>query len=88
MKGGRIMKLKSKLKAAPVKPVPVKLDDMPDVLTLDQLAQFLQCKRRAIYSLTRARAQADESRLAVLRLPIGMRFAKASVLAWLARAES
>jgi predicted DNA-binding transcriptional regulator AlpA len=76
------MKLKS------VKPVTVKSENLPDVLTIDQLAQFLQCKRRAIYNLTRSRAQASETRLPVLRLPVGIRFLKPSVLAWMARAES
>jgi hypothetical protein len=71
-----------------------RLEDLPEILTRTQLAQFLQVKPRAIFNLTRARArrvahgQHTENKLPVLRLGVGMRFAKASVLAWLSRAES
>jgi excisionase family DNA binding protein len=54
----------------------------PEILTIDDLAKLLRCKRRAIYSLTRARAHAN--RLPVLRLGIGLRFRRVDVDPWLA----
>jgi excisionase family DNA binding protein len=63
-------------------------NELSEVMTIDELAKFLRCKRRAIYSLTRSRAQSNGNPLPVLRLGIGMRFSRASVLAWMARGEA
>jgi hypothetical protein len=65
---------------------PPKLEEMPDLLTIDQLAAFLQCKRRAIYSLTRSRAQDGENPLKILRLPVGLRVRRVDLESWLAAA--
>ena len=72
------------MRLKPVKPVPVRLNEMPDILTRADLAQILQVKPRAIYSLTRARAK-NVNPLPVLRLPIGLRWRRQDVESWLER---
>jgi excisionase family DNA binding protein len=56
------------------------------ILTIDELAEFLKMTRRQIYNLTRARGQARMRHpLPVLRINSNIRFRKCDVEAWLAR---
>jgi excisionase family DNA binding protein len=52
----------------------------PEILTIDDLAKLLRCKRRAVYSLTRSRAK---NPLPTLRLGIGLRWRRSDVERWL-----
>ena len=55
----------------------------PEILTIEDLAKLLKCKKRAIYSMTRARAKHP---LPVLRLGIAMRFRRTDIDRWLTAA--
>jgi predicted DNA-binding transcriptional regulator AlpA len=59
-----------------------------DILTVAEVAELLKCKPSSIYNMTsrRGRARYDHS-IPVLRLPMGLRFRRSSVLAWLAAQE-
>jgi predicted DNA-binding transcriptional regulator AlpA len=60
-----------------------------DILTVAELAELLKCKPSSIYNLTRHRGQARyDNPIPVLRLPMGLRFRRASVLAWLKSQEA
>ena len=63
------------------------MNDTPtQILTIDELAEFLKMTRRQIYNLTRARGQARmDDPLPVLRINGNVRFRKCDVEAWLAR---
>jgi predicted DNA-binding transcriptional regulator AlpA len=55
-----------------------------DLLTVEQVAELLQCKTSSIYNLTRARAAARYAHpLPVIRTPLGLRFLKSDIMAWL-----
>jgi hypothetical protein len=59
-----------------------------EILTVAELAALLKCKASSIYNLTRHRGRARyESPIPVLRLPMGLRFRRSSVLAWLVAQE-
>ena len=59
-----------------------------DVLTVAELASLLKCKVSSIYNMTRHRGKARYERpIPVLRLPMGLRFRRSSVLAWLSAQE-
>ena len=59
-----------------------------DILTVAEVADILKCKKSSIYNLTRHRGQARyDSPIPVLRLPMGLRFRRSSVLAWLKSLE-
>jgi predicted DNA-binding transcriptional regulator AlpA len=54
-----------------------------DILTVAEVAELLKCKPSSIYNLTRIRARARyDNPIPVLRLPMGLRFRRSSVLAW------
>jgi predicted DNA-binding transcriptional regulator AlpA len=60
-----------------------------DILTAAEVAELLKCKKSSIYNLTRGRGRARyDNPIPVLRLPMGLRFRKSSVLAWLAAQET
>lgn len=60
-----------------------------DILTVAEVAELLKCKKSSIYNLTRNRGQARyECPIPVLRLPMGLRFRRSSVLAWLNSQET
>lgn len=59
-----------------------------DVLTVAEVAELLKCKKSSIYNLTRNRGQARYNPIPVLRLPMGLRFRRSSVLAWLKSQET
>jgi len=60
-----------------------------DILTIAEVAELLKCKKSSIYNLTRHRGQARyDNPIPVLRLPMGLRFRRSSVLAWLKSQET
>ncbi len=60
-----------------------------DILTVTEVAQLLKCKPSSIYNLTRTRGRARyDNPIPVLRLPLGLRFRRSSVLAWLKSQET
>ena len=62
--------------------------ESPEILTVAEVAELLRCKPSSIYNLTRRRGQARyDNPIPVLRLPMGLRFRKSSVLAWLESQE-
>jgi hypothetical protein len=60
-----------------------------DILTVSELAELLKCKPSSIYNLTRLRGRARyDNPIPVLRLPMGLRFRRSAVLAWLKSQET
>jgi|ERR1700722_12340 len=60
-----------------------------DILTVAEVAELLKCKPSSIYNLTRNRGRARyDSPIPVLRLPLGLRFRRSSILAWLKSRET
>jgi predicted DNA-binding transcriptional regulator AlpA len=60
-----------------------------DILTVAEVAELLKCKPSSIYNLTRHRGRARyDNPIPVLRLPMGLRFRRSSVLAWLKSQET
>jgi predicted DNA-binding transcriptional regulator AlpA len=60
-----------------------------DILTVSAVAELLKCKPSSIYNLTRLRGRARyHNPIPVLRLPMGLRFRRSSVLAWLKSQET
>lgn len=60
-----------------------------DILTVAEVAELLKCKPSSIYNLTRIRTRARyENPIPVLRLPMGLRFRRSSVIAWLKSLET
>jgi predicted DNA-binding transcriptional regulator AlpA len=60
-----------------------------DILTIAEVADLLKCKKSSIYNLTRNRGQARyDNPIPVLRLPMGLRFRRSSVWAWLKSLET
>lgn len=60
-----------------------------ELLTVADLARILKCKESSIYNLTRRRGRARyDNPVPVLRLPMGLRFRRESVLAWLRSQET
>ena len=59
-----------------------------DILTVAEVAELLKCKKSSIYNLTRNRGKARyDNPIPVLKLPMGLRFRRSSVLAWLKSQE-
>jgi len=60
-----------------------------DILTVAEVAELLKCKPSSIYNLTRIRARTRyDCPIPVMRLPMGLRFRRSSVLAWLRSQET
>jgi predicted DNA-binding transcriptional regulator AlpA len=60
-----------------------------DILTVAEVAELLKCKPSSIYNLTRLRGRARyDNPIPVLRLPMGLRFRRSSVLTWLKSQET
>jgi hypothetical protein len=60
-----------------------------ELLTVSELAVLLKCKPSSVFNLTRRRGAARYSNpIPVLRLPMGLRFRKSSILAWLDSQET
>jgi predicted DNA-binding transcriptional regulator AlpA len=65
----------------------VQTDDL--LLTVSDLALILKCKESSIYNLTRRRGAARyDNPIPVLRLPMGLRFRRSSVLTWIESQET
>jgi excisionase family DNA binding protein len=59
-----------------------------DIMTVAEVAELLKCKKSSIYNLTRSRGRARfDNPIPVLRLPMGLRFRRSSVLTWLSSQE-
>jgi len=59
-----------------------------DILTVAEVAELLKCNKSSIYNLTRIRGQSRYNNpIPVLKLPMGLRFRRSSVLAWLKSQE-
>ena len=59
------------------------------ILTVAEVAELLRCKTSSVYNLTRRRGAARyDNPIPVLRLPMGLRFRRSSVLAWLESQET
>jgi len=60
-----------------------------DIMTVAEVAELLKCKPSSVYNLTRLRGQARyDNPIPVIRLPMGLRFRRSSVLAWLKSKET
>jgi predicted DNA-binding transcriptional regulator AlpA len=60
-----------------------------DILTVADVAELLKCKTSSIYNMTCGRGRARYNNpIPVLRLPMGLRFRRSSVLAWLKSQET
>ena len=60
-----------------------------DILNVAEVAELLKCKPSSIYNLTRLRGRARyDNPIPFLRLPMGLRFRRSSVLAWLKSQET
>jgi hypothetical protein len=60
-----------------------------DILTVTEVAELFKCKPSSIYNLTSSRGRARyDNPIPVLRLPMGLRFRRSSVLSWLKSQES
>lgn len=74
------------LTLAKVPAVPVPQDE---ILTVDDVAKLLRCESSSVYNLTRRRGRARyDNPIPVLRLPMGLRFRKSSIMEWLASQET
>jgi predicted DNA-binding transcriptional regulator AlpA len=55
-----------------------------DILTVAEVAQILKCRPSSVYNLTRKIGLARYAHpLPVIRLPLGLRFKRSSILQWL-----
>jgi hypothetical protein len=60
-----------------------------EILTVAEVAELLKCKPSSICNLTRSRGRARyDTPIPVLRLPMGLRFRRSSILAWLRTQET
>lgn len=60
-----------------------------EILTVSEVAELLKCKPSSVYNLTRLRGRARyDNPIPVIRLPMGLRFRRSSVLAWLKLQET
>ena len=60
-----------------------------EILTVSEVAELLKCKPSSVYNLTRLRGRARyDNPIPVIRLPMGLRFRRSSVLAWLKSQET
>jgi hypothetical protein len=60
-----------------------------DIMIVAEVAELLKCKPSSVYNLTRLRGRARyDNPIPVIRLPMGLRFRRTSVLAWLRSKET
>jgi predicted DNA-binding transcriptional regulator AlpA len=60
-----------------------------EILMVSEVAELLKCKPSSVYNLTRLRGRARyDNPIPVIRLPMGLRFRRSSVLAWLKSQET
>jgi len=58
---------------------------MPEILTIDMLAEFLHMTRRQIYEMTSKRGQSTPNPLPLLRVNGNIRFRKGDIENWITR---
>jgi len=57
-----------------------------EILTVEDLAKWLKISKRSVYEMTCERGQQrHEIPLPILRLPVGLRFRRSDIEAWLNR---
>jgi predicted DNA-binding transcriptional regulator AlpA len=55
-----------------------------EIITVAEVAAILKCRPSSVYNLTRKRGLARYAHpLPVIRLPLGLRFKRSSILRWL-----
>jgi predicted DNA-binding transcriptional regulator AlpA len=55
-----------------------------EIITVAEVAAILKCRPSSVYNLTRKRGLARYAHpLPVIRLPLGLRFKRSSILQWL-----
>lgn len=60
-----------------------------DIMTVPEVAELLKCKPSSVYNLTRLRGRRRyDNPIPVIRLPMGLRFRRSSVLSWLRSKET
>ena len=60
-----------------------------DILTVAEVAKLLKCKPSSIYNLTRLRGRRRyDNPIPLIRLPLGLRFRRSSILGWLKSQET
>jgi hypothetical protein len=70
-------------------PPAVQANPADELLTVADLAAILKCKESSVYNLTRRRGRARyDNPVPVLRLPMGLRFRRESVMTWLRSQET
>ena len=58
------------------------------ILTVAEVAQILKCRPASVYNMTRKRGIARYAHpLPVLRLPLGLRFRRSSIMKWIEEVE-
>jgi len=62
---------------------------MSEILTIDQLAEWLKISKRSVYEMTsaRGRARMEQNPLPVLHIGGAIRFVREDVQAWIDRAR-
>jgi len=61
-----------------------KTTQQDDIITVAEVAAILKCRPSSVYNLTRKRGLARYAHpLPVIRLPLGLRFKRSSILQWL-----
>jgi predicted DNA-binding transcriptional regulator AlpA len=62
------------------------MSEHSEILNVQDLAAWLKVSKRSIYEMTRERGQQrHEIPLPILRLPVGLRFRRSDIEAWLNR---
>jgi predicted DNA-binding transcriptional regulator AlpA len=57
-----------------------------EILTVEDLAKWLKVSKRSVYEMTASRGQQrHENPVPILRLPVGLRFRRSDIEAWLER---
>lgn len=57
-----------------------------EILTVEDLAKWLKVSKRSVYEMTASRGQQrHENPVPILRLPVGLRFRRSDIEAWLNR---
>ena len=55
-----------------------------EILTVEDLAKWLKVSKRSVYEMTRDRGQQrHENPVPILRMPVGLRFRRSDIEAWL-----
>jgi excisionase family DNA binding protein len=67
-------------------PTHVPVGTTSEILTVEDLAKWLRVSKRSVYEMTASRGQQrHENPIPILRLPVGLRFRRSDIEAWLNR---